>query len=80
MFNPIPLTLAEIGFSNPNASPPDYHMTASTPSAITQGGLNAAQNVCGSTGNLSCGNITTDKDGKLRPTSDPYSIGAYQYP
>lgn len=55
----------------------DFHLTAGSLAALQTGGRNAGTSVCGTAGNLNCGNVTTDKDGVARTA--PYSIGAFEY-
>ncbi len=72
-------SLADVGFV---AFPSDLHLTAATPVAVRRSGVNTAQNLCGTSSNLGCGDVVDDYDGAGRTCPTPgsvcYSLGAYE--
>jgi hypothetical protein len=70
-----PTTVANFAAVN-FVSASDLHLTASSPVGVRTGGKDTSQSTCGAAGTSSCGNVTTDRDGKARTL--PYSMGAYE--
>ncbi len=66
-----------VGFAS---LPQDFHLTATTPAAVAQGGLDTSLDLCGA-GTDSCGDVTHDLDGAVRTCAavdDCYSLGPYE--
>ena len=78
-----PETVANVAaISFADASSSDYSLTASTPAAIVDGGLDAYLAQCGLDGAQSCGAVDDDRLGVSRSCpalgTDCYAVGAFE--